>query len=229
MNLYTGIDLAWSKNNNSGFCELELKKGVLYIKEICILNSLEEIASKTTGKIVAIDASLVVNNEAGYRDCELELSRDFRKYGCGAYPTNKKILSKIGFRGEDLLELLKLKGYTENIHSKQNKVIEIYTHSSLVGIFNLKQHLKYKLKPNRTKEQRLSQMRELLDLLKTKVKGAILYQEIPMGSKDLKEFEDKIDSIVCALTAYYWDKYPEKCKIYGAKNGFIVSPHPDLT
>ncbi|MFT4311400.1 MAG: DUF429 domain-containing protein [Candidatus Woesearchaeota archaeon] len=225
--IYTGIDLAWSKNNLSGLCTLELRKESLVIKEVCTLLSLEDIAKKTSGKIVAVDASLKVNNETGYRDCELELSRDFRKYGCGAYPTNKKILSKIGFRGEDLLKILKQKGYTQDIHSKEKKVIEIYTHSSIVGIFKLKEHLKYKQKPKRTKEYRINELQKLINLLKTKIIGDILNQKIPTKNKELKEFEDKIDSIVCALTAYYFDKYKKTFKIYGEKNGFIVSPHPD--
>jgi predicted RNase H-like nuclease len=44
----------------------------------------------------------------------------------------------------------------------------------------------------------------------------------------MKEFEDKVDSIVCALSAYYFDKCKNKCKVYGKKNGLIISPHPDL-
>lgn len=226
--IYTGIDLAWSKNNLSGFCELELKKDQLFIKKICTLKDLKDISNETTGGVVSVDASLKVNNESGYRDSELELSRDFRKYGCGAYPTNKKILSKIGFRGEDLLKLLKKKGYTDNIYSSSKKVIETYTHSSIVGIFKLDSHLKYKQKPKRSKEFRINELQKLLDLLKKFVAGEFLNQQIPTKNKDLKEFEDKVDAVVCVLSAYYFDKYKDKCKVYGKVNGLIVSPHPDL-
>lgn len=229
MNVFSGIDLAWSSNNLSGVCDLSLKENNrLVISNLFLAKSLEEIYDGVKGEIISVDASLLVNNESGMRDCEYEIAKDFRKFGCGVYPTNKKILSKIGFRGEEVANYYSSKGFSLNPLFGGKKVIEIYTHAALIGMFNLDAHMKYKAKPKRSVEFRKAELKRLQSFLKTYIDSSFLSEPIPEKGKALKGFEDKLDAVVCALTSYFVYNYPDKCKVYGKENGLIISPIPKV-
>ncbi|MFT4310919.1 MAG: DUF429 domain-containing protein [Candidatus Woesearchaeota archaeon] len=227
---FYGVDLAWSAKHRSGFCHLVYRNNKLKIQKLCLLQSMQEILQHIQQGWVGVDASLLVNNEHGYRDSEWELSQHFRSYGCPAYPTNKKILEPIGFRGQELSFALQQKGYSVLPTLSAKTVIEVYTHSALVGMFNLASKLSYKYKPKRSRQQRNEAFDILCALLQTYVYHPILSTDFTtLQAKQLKEVEDMLDSIVCALAVYYYYKKPSSCQLFGKKNGIIMSPMPHIS
>jgi len=237
---FIGIDLAWSEKNDSCISTFQEDEFIEYK----FLKTNEEIVryinSFDNGKIVAIDAPLIVKNKTGLRRCEKDLVKFFRRYKIGVHATNLNRLKTYG--GERCLQLAKMfekYGYanTPNItrNDKINAIIEVYPHPAIVSIFNLKERLKYKSKFDR--EIRLKNLdlysKLILSLANRdpciKVPKDILNKNLEnLKTSELKRYEDLLDSIICAYIAKLFWYYPEKCIVFGDDStGYIITPSPE--
>jgi predicted RNase H-like nuclease len=193
---YLGVDFAWSKNNFSALTLLEDNKLI----ETVYLQSDEEILeyiNQTTPDIIGVDAALEVKNETGNRIIENQILKEYAKYKLGVYPINKNIMDKLygGNRAEELFAKL------DNYKLREN-LFEVYTHATILRCFTKDRVLPYKRKKGRTTPFIKEQLEILQNYLDEVVEGIEPYNISEFKSKDLKEIEDKLDSIVCAYSLY---------------------------
>lgn len=244
---FVGVDLAWSSRNQTGLTIIEgnTEKGeVIYVDTLYSLDSILEKIDEIVGDndaIVGIDAPVVVPNEEGSRIAERELNKVFRKYHAGAHPANRSRLASWSgtIRGEELAFMLKEKGYSQTFikekDTKGKRVFEIFPHPAIVSLFNRERILQYKAKQNRTYQMRYVEFKEYqhcLQSLENKSPALhlphhnILNMSVrSLKGKALKEFEDRLDSIMCAYIVYFYWCHPEKCKVFGNREeGYIITP-----
>jgi predicted RNase H-like nuclease len=193
---YLGVDFAWSKNNFSALTLLEDNKLI----ETVYLQSDEEILeyiNQTTPDMIGVDAALEVKNETGNRIIENQILKEYAKYKLGVYPINKNIMDKLygGNRAEELFAKL------DNYKLREN-LFEVYTHATILRCFTKDRVLSYKRKKGRTTPFIKEQLEILQNYLDEVVEGIEPYNISESKSKDLKEIEDKLDSIVCAYSLY---------------------------
>jgi predicted RNase H-like nuclease len=200
---YIGIDLAWSSKNNSGVAIIENNQ-VEYCDILPSLDDVINFISQHPDAIVGVDAPLVVENETGNRDIEIEFLKDFAKYKLGVYPVNKKLLEFDGkITGIEL---------RENISQKLGSTLfEVYPHATILRCFHGKV-LPYKRKKGRDTAFIKEQLNILQNYLQNSLQGEFLTNISKLKGKSLKEHEDKLDAIVCAYTLYYCHKH--RCKKY---------------
>ncbi len=245
---FVGIDLAWSEKNASGIAIIKTKKKDTadFVCGTSDLYTIEEIAdyiitnTKENPTLIAIDASLIVNNETGERKVETQLKKMFAPYHAAPYPSNRNLYQRLygGVRGEQLVQTLQKKGFQHNPYIKQyeesKKCFEVFPHSAMVVIFQLKEILKYKYRKDRPYDFRrqafekyqfhlknLAHQKPSMHLpahiLETDVRG--------LKGKALKRYEDLLDAVFCAYIAYYYWYGPGKCSVIGdLKDGYIVTP-----
>lgn len=237
---FVGIDLAWSPKNKTGVTILDkLGKTIKY--GLCLSN--EEISAFIFEEIgesdamIAIDAPMTVPNLLGSRIAERELSAVYRKYHAGAHPANRKRLGEYNGglpRGEEIGLELKSNGFIEDPYLTSTKCFfEVYPHPAIVTFFDLETVLKYKPGRKRKRVYRASELdklkNHLIDLEQANPKLTLDQKIIDtnifeLKGKKLKDFEDVLDSIVCAYIAYYAYN-TKKTKIFGnLSDGYILTP-----
>src|SRR3989344_8960954 len=238
---FIGIDLAWSTKNESGIVILkgDKKKAVLYSNDMVSSdNEIIDYINKNVKKenaFIAIDAPLVVPNEQGRRVAEELVGALFRKYNAGAHPANRKRLGQWSgkIRGEEITKILGKNKFKHNPNikkfEKSRKFFEVYSHPSMVVLFNLNSILKYKAKPKRDYNFRWNEFKKYQDYLKKL--NLTLPKEITnkdvkkLRARALKNYEDLLDAALCAYIAYYYWTNPDKCVILGDINkGYILTP-----
>jgi predicted RNase H-like nuclease len=158
---FIGIDLAWSEKNNSGIAVIEGQKDTA--RFICGASNFQSNSDildfiithiKDNPALIAIDASLIVNNEIGERKVETQLKKMFAAYHAVPYPSNRNLFHHLygGIRGEQISKMLGKKGFQHSPYIKKfeesKKFFEVFPHSAMVVIFRLKKILKYKPKKN---------------------------------------------------------------------------------
>jgi predicted RNase H-like nuclease len=128
---FVGIDLAWSKRNDTGLCIISLEKNNLKHTACSILKDLDDIVAIITQTvldnpcIIGIDAPLTVKNDEGRRDAEHELQKRYYKSHAVAHPANR---NRLGLwnqgvpRGEELVRSLESFGFEENPHIQKGKI-----------------------------------------------------------------------------------------------------------
>lgn len=243
--LFIGVDLAWSPRNESGIAAIAGKgmNGELIGFGICkqdeeILSFIDRLAGRGP-TLVAIDAPLIVPNLHGYRPVEREVMELFKKSNATPYPANRKRLCIHGkVRGEELAKELISMGFEHNpyIHRYQltRAFFEVFPHPAALAIFGLKKILKYKARSGRSYEIRWREFKKyqrcLLQLErkspKLRLPKEIVGREVKgLRGKELKVYEDLLDSIFCAYIAYYYWCFPSKVKVFGdLESGYIVIP-----
>ncbi len=239
---FVGVDLAWSTKNGSGVTILDgNRKMAKYLVSDVLLTDEEIIyfIKKHVGDdfaIISIDAPLIVPNETGRRIAEDITGKLFQKYHAGCHPANRQRLSSWSgsIRGEDLVKKLEKEGFSHDPkikkYEKIKKIIEVYPHPSIVVLFDLKCILKYKARPKRNYEFRWKEFNKyqkyLGSLPDLPLPKEILKRNLQnLRGKTLKNYEDVLDSILCAYLSYYVWKTPEKCAILGTiEGGYILTP-----
>ena len=191
---YLGVDFAWSKNNFSALALLEDNRFI----ESVYLKSDEDILKyiyQTKPDIIGVDAALEVKNESGNRIIENQILKDFAKYKLGVYPINKNIMDKLygGNRAQELFACLE-------DYPLREKIFEVYTHATIIRCFTKDKVLPYKRKKGRTTPFIKEQLEILQNHLDEVVDNMPKYQISESKSKDLKEIEDRLDSVVCAYS-----------------------------
>jgi predicted RNase H-like nuclease len=240
---FVGIDLAWGAAANTGLCLVDGEHVVDSAVAKTDAEILNWVRPHTDGDcVVAIDAPLIVRNQAGRRPCEQAISRRFGQHHASAHSSNLSLPAFIhGVRGERLT--LKL-GLDVDPHWKPRqsvqRAIEVYPHPAMVALFGIPLTLKYKAKSGRTLDSRRAAFIELLQHLealrhadppldvRSSPRWAMLSQRVaqPASSADLDRSEDELDAYVCAYIAlHYWTHGTSRCRVVGdLASGYIVTP-----
>jgi predicted RNase H-like nuclease len=107
---------------------------------------------------------------------------------------------------------------------------ECYPHPALLGLFDLDQIVKYKIRHKNPAE-----WRKVIDLLRSLVDGELPVRNIcsfvQEGLAQKKTNEDRVDAIISAYVAAYWWKFgTERSTMIGdLTSGYIVTPHSSRT
>ncbi|NJM05475.1 DUF429 domain-containing protein [Candidatus Gracilibacteria bacterium] len=247
--VFIGLDLAWSPQNASGVATLHGgEHGARLIAEPTLLGSDDEIVAYIVQQagalptIVAVDAPLTVPNTSGQRRAEAELARDFRRYEAGAHPANRKLLSYNGrIRGEELVRSLAAAGFQQRaeiaVGQRDRRIVEVFPHPAMIALFGLQRTLKYKARPQRSRETQLAAWHEyrrhLLALRLTDPplhghEALLLHKIDDLRGTALKAYEDRVDALFCAYIALYGLRWGEvRCRVYGSlEEGSIFTPVP---
>jgi predicted RNase H-like nuclease len=244
---FIGIDLAWSEKNDSGVAVIEGQKDAA--RFICGASDIRRNRDildfiltniKDNPALIAIDASLIVNNETGERKAETRLKKMFAAYHAVPYPSNRNLFHRLygGIRGEQISKMLEKRGFRHSPNIKKfeesKKFFEVFPHSAMVVIFKLKEILKYKPKKNRPYNFRWREFETYQSCLKSlenrdpslNLPNDIINTNVrALKGKALKQYEDLLDAIFCAYTAYYYWYEPGTCSVIGdLKDGYIVTP-----
>jgi len=229
--LFIGIDLAWSKNNKSFVVILQEKNTKLKIISCDYLlfdNIIPFILkhSQNFNTIIAIDAPIIINNDFGNRQTEIDFLKSFSQYKLGAYPVNKNLFLKLygSISGVDLYNNLKKIDYKIGLNNPKS-IIEVYPHASIMTLYNNMKVLPYKYKKGRNKEFLINQLNIYTSYLKQDISNIDenLFQTSTL--KTIKKYEDYLDSIMCAYSAYYAKTYTSECDLFGDTNiGLLVVP-----
>ncbi len=249
---FVGLDLAWATRNNTAAAVIEYQPGNeagIITNWQAQLGSNAEILDfispipPASSLLIAIDAPLVVPNMSGARECDLELSKIFRRYEAGTHPANRTNLGHYGnppgdIRGETLARLLTERfGLNQNPYLKSQQPVhqffECYPHPAMVVLFGLNKTLKYKRKLRGRDNDRHAAYAEYQSYLaqltqpRLIIPAEILSKDTRLlRGKALKQYEDLLDAVMCAYIAfYYWWWGVEKCRVFGSiAEGHIVTP-----
>ncbi|MFM2061740.1 MAG: hypothetical protein RLZZ507_1410 [Cyanobacteriota bacterium] len=239
---FIGIDLGW-KSQPSGLCCLELKDGKLQLLDLDrqdaiadILTWIEKIVQPEEPAIIAVDAPTLIPNPTGSRLPDKLSHKYFGKYHAGCYPANQNLAfaeRTINFGLE-----LESRGFVHAPSIEPQKPgryqIEVFPHPAIVNLFQLERILKYK--KGKIQERRLELTKlynyilNILPAISPPLRSLRLCgsfpSEIPNTGRQLKETEDKLDSLICAYVgAYWWFWGTEKNLVLGdANTGYIVVP-----
>ena len=242
-----GIDLAWSPRNGTGLAVAEKEGSRWLVREAIsdlgtnreILDVILEHADDKPA-IIAIDAPLVVPYETRGRDGDRLITTLFGPYDAGVYPATRFYLGRYGGkRIWDLVEDLERAGFRHDCRVAPRKptrmFFETYPHAATVALFGLRKTLKYKARQGRTYATRWRAFRELqhrlegLSRFRPAMSGIDKFLESDLTTlrgRRLKEYEDRLDAIVCAyIAAYYWTWGTRRNAIVGTlEGGYIVTP-----
>ena len=236
-----GIDLAWGNRARTGVALTDERGALLKSASVTTDEQIAEFLSGTSPAVIAIDAPIIVTNASGMRECERDLSKDFRRFHAGTHPTN---LSRPSMQPEPRAKRLVLAhGWTTDVALSPGPMspvaLEVYPHSSMVGLFGLDRVLEYKAKSGRTLEMRRAQFAELMTCmvrhcdhalrLTTSTRWRELADAAAQATKQshLNLIEDEIDAIFCAYVAWVFATAPATLVSYGnAETGVIVTFPP---
>lgn len=236
-----GIDLAWGTRARTGIALTDQRGALLRSASITTDEQIADFLTGSSLAVIAIDAPIIVTNSSGMRDCERDLSKDFRGFHAGTHPTN---LSRPSMQPEPRAKRLVLAhGWTTDVDlspgSMGSVALEVYPHSSMVGLFGLDRVLEYKAKSGRTLEMRRAQFTELMGhmvqhcdhslRLTRSARWLELANAVTRATRQsqLNVIEDEIDAIFCAYIAWVFATKPESLVTYGnAETGIIVTFPP---
>lgn len=240
--IFLGIDLAWSARNVSGLAALSLRDGCVQLAESpCLARTDAEIVAfvqqyaDSLPLIVAIDAPLHVPNVTGKRLGDTLISKAFGRYGAGAHPANRTLLSKYNngvLRGEQLIAQLATLNIVHTPYPASQQAarcaFEVYPHAAMVGLFRLTRALRYKRKRGLSRADQESAWQQYASHLRA-LAVATPPLKVPESLLEVawcKAEEDKRDALLCAYIAlHYWWHGSAFWQVYGTPEaGYIVAP-----
>lgn len=246
MSSFIGIDMAWKiDGNHSGIAVLAgdaeqvslvaLSTGVHSLAGI--VHFVRTHASAET--VAAIDASLVVTNQAGQRPCETEIARTFGRHHASCHTSN--LSRPYAVTGMRLVEELAKLGFRHefNLDQAQRRVgkwlFEVYPHPAMVRLFELNKIISYKKGTVGERRDGLAILRGHLRALADGTSGWVnstLLTELlerdlhSLKGRALKHHEDLLDAVFCAFLAWHcWRWGAERNDMFGTlADGYIVVP-----
>lgn len=243
---YLGLDLAWgqgAKPARTGLAVLDAAGRLIESMSVRTDAEIAEFVARhdSSTLVAAMDAPLVVPNEAGRRPCEAMVGAEFGRFGAGAYPANRGNPSfSPAPRGAKLAHAFGWDMDPAAGTGKGLKVcIEVYPHPAMVSLFPLDYVIPYKAKQGRD----LAGLKVAFGRLLTGMESTCGHQlALPESQRwqgiraiatqaarksELDAIEDEIDAIFCAYLAWLWATEPARMRVYGDyAAGYIVTPHP---
>lgn len=237
--VFAGVDLAWSGRNPTGLCVLRHGATGLHFESLdCATLTGVEVAAwlDTLGPevIAGIDAPLVVSPT---RRAEAELARVYGSRGVYAYAARPDFLQRHGIaEGLRLGEALTTTGWSLDPHSNgPRRCLEVFPHAATVALYGAVRALRYKKGPLARRMEPLGEYQRLIwthvrseapELL-TSPLGEFLRTPVePISVRSVKDAEDRLDAITCALSAYHaWRHGSLGTTVFGdAASGYIAVP-----
>jgi predicted RNase H-like nuclease len=179
------------------------------------------------GTMAFVDASLLVTNESGMRECERQVGRCYGRWKVSANPTS---LGSPGQAGAELRRRLEADGwrYDDGLDGPPAgglAMSECYPYTTIVGVAELgydDERPRYKRQPKgmpaaRYQPRRAQVCDELigrvarlgatgipLQLRSHPITADLLDRPSPLGDRAYKHREDLLDAVLCAWTAQLW-------------------------
>ena len=241
---FIGIDLGW-KSGASGLCCLELKENKLQILDLDIKLEISEVLAwcdraitPAESGIIAVDAPTIIPNQTGMRLPDKLTHRHFGRYHAGCYPANlnRPFADRtVGF-GNSLTE--RKFQHAPKIEAKKlgRYQIEVFPHPATINLFKLERILKYKKGKIAEKKSELEKLKNYICSVLPSLEPALKIDSIPaipskITGKELKNIEDKLDSVICAYVAAYWWYWGERKNLVLGDEiaGYIVIPRPEAS
>lgn len=239
MTVFAGIDLAWSGRKPTGLCVLRHGAAGLQFESLgCATLSGVETAAwlDTLGHevVAGIDAPLVVSPT---RRAEAELARAYGSVGVYAYAARPGFLDRHGIaEGPRLGDALAARGWSLDPFAKgPRRALEVFPHAAVVALFGAPRALRYKKGPLSSRLEPLRALQGLAtgyllaecpELLESPLGGFLRHPIPPTPGRALKELEDRLDAVTCALSAYHvWRHGRAGTRVFGdAESGYIAVP-----
>lgn len=232
---FFGIDLAWSAKNPSGACALDATGSIIDERMLFSDDDIVVwISERFDGPaVVAIDAPLLVPNEAGRRPCEAELARVYGSRKAGAHPSNRtRLLGVHGtIRGEVLATRLAEMDFGDPWSRSTRTLLEVYPHPAIIEAFDLEERLIYKAKRGVSVADRRRGLTHLATLLAQladadpPLLGPSVAVDAALRGAGLKQVEDRLDARICAWVASVWGSDPARIRLFGdSETGHIAVP-----
>lgn len=233
-----GIDLAWGTRAPTGIALTDAGGALLRSASVTTDAEIADFLDGSTPTVIAMDAPIIVSNATGMRSCERELSRDFRRFHAGTHPTNS---SQQSMQPQPRAwRLAHDHGWSTDHRAAPSAstpiALEVYPHSSMVGLFDLEQVLGYKAKPGRTPDMRQAEFLTLIRLMETHCDHSMrlttntrwqeLVAQVEAATRhiQLNLIEDEIDAIFCAYIAWIFATSRDSLTTYGDPlTGVIVT------
>jgi predicted RNase H-like nuclease len=241
---FSGFDSAWSAHNSGAICDLILNRdGSLRLDRHPAVANWDHAIDRAAQikapdlHVWAIDQPICVRNETGCRPVEQDLARALMAgFGCGAHSSN--LGNPCWQSGARIWEFIRALQENEYLHNPMavpaaksgRYYFECYPHPALLGVFDLDQIVKYKIRHKDPAE-----WRRIIDLLRSLVDCELPVRNIcSFVQEDLaqsKANEDRVDAIISAYVAAYWWKFGiERSAMIGdLTGGYIVTPHSNRT
>ena len=248
---FIGVDLAWqSEGNHSGLAALTGDQlGATATSVGDGATSLEAVFRyildhRTDTTVVAIDAPLIIANEAGQRPCETLVSKKFGSAHAGAHTSNLALYPNAG--GVALARMLEAQGFrhcappNENWNESGNWFFEVYPHPAQVVLFGRDRIIQYKKGVVAARRSGLEELRKLIRdrmlgpdraLAASVALDEFLTRDLnALKGGALKRYEDALDAVFCAyLALHLWSWGWERSELIGdLAAGYIVVPTVSL-
>lgn len=234
---FIGIDLAWTKNGDTGVCVLD-ENGEIILWEVAPHTNHSLIQSISLyikhAAIISIDAPISVPNEKGSRASENELKRTkIHEQRVAIFSTNRTFMVQNfgSVRGEEIVALIEEINpqFKYNKQSDQHFIFETFPTANCVGIF--KKKIAYKA----TSGKKAAVLDGIDTLLKAMKKHPWFAQQFPSiekkintvldnqpSKKDLKLLDDQIDALLCAYTAFQYFNDPQQIRSFGIGRAQLI-------
>lgn len=197
---YIGVDLAWTYKHPSGICIINNQKEIVYIDALCFDDEeLARVINQYSPSVVSVDAPLIINNENGSRLCDRLLMRHpFHGTYLKLFATSRSYMMRAYgcIRGERIVQ--HLKG-----HNLNDNLLETFPTGVYLVLFPDLYPNKYKLSSRLKLEELKRNASVLLDDIRRLGFSTSLSCALITSKKEYKNFEDKLDSLLCALNSYY--------------------------
>jgi predicted RNase H-like nuclease len=235
---FIGLDLAWGERARTGVAALDAAGRLVTCASVRADDEIAAFAAEHAPGdcVLAIDAPLIVPNEAGQRVAERLVAERFGRYAAGAYPANRA-----NPLFNPLPRALRLAGRlgceTDPASPGRRVAIEVYPHAASVVLFGLDRTLPYKSRHRRTFEVRVAAFSRLIGLVEVRLADPLRpadcrrWRELAglaaaaSRPADLERIEDEVDAVICAYLAWLWHADPESCWVLGdVTTGYIVTP-----
>jgi len=236
---YMGLDLAWAPRNSSGGAVMEpTEEGGLRLVSTAHLRTHEDVLAwiaRNRGRyqaILAVNAPIIVENGAGRRPCDDQLVQHFSRYQIDDHQVNIVSAGHPRTMGRAMMRM----GFDPNPQSEGDRVIETYTQPAQVLLFNLDRPVRLKHGPIGARKDAVARYRELITLNlpaasppleSNPVLRGLLERDLgTLNGTRLGELEDKIEAVLCAYIAGYFDlRGPEDCAFLGdLDEGYVLLP-----
>jgi len=177
---------------------------------------------------------LIIVNEHSQRACETLVGKRYGSRDASCHTSNLSLYPSAA--SVHLAKELEREGFCHAPLSGGSRVmLEVYPHAALVELFALEKIIKYKKGNAAAKRSGLrllqNKLAELADADPPLLAGPTFQTFIStdlqcLAGQRLKDYEDAIDSLICAyLACYYWRWNSVRTEIFGdVETGYIVNP-----